>query len=183
MPLMPKRVKYRKSQRGSRKGTASRNLRIDFGEFGLQTPERARITNTELEAAVVALTRNMKRKGKLWIRIFPDKSVTSRPPETRMGKGKGQPEYWVATVRPGNILFELDGVPESVARESLRLAADKLPVRTKLLTRHHVRAAEQPMKMKEFSELGMDELLTKRRDLRQESLHLQLHQESGPLET
>jgi large subunit ribosomal protein L16 len=144
MPLMPKRVKYRKSQRGSRKGTASRNLRIDFGEFGLQTLERAWITNTQLEAARVALTRNMKRKGKLWIRIFPDKSVTSRPPETRMGKGKGQPEYWVATVRPGNILFELDGVPESVARESLRLA--------------------------------------KRRDLRQESLHLRLQQQSGQLE-
>jgi large subunit ribosomal protein L16 len=120
MPLMPKRVKYRKSQRGSRKGTASRNLRIDFGEFGLQTLERAWITNTQLEAARVALT---------------------RPPETRMGKGKGQPEYWVATVRPGNILFELDGVTESVARESLRLAADKLPVRTKFLTRHHVAAA------------------------------------------
>src|SRR6266481_1085760 len=141
MPLMPKRVKYRKSQRGSRKGTASRNLRIDFGEFGLQTLERAWITNTQIEAARVALTRNMKRKGKLWIRIFPDKSVTARPPETRMGKGKGQPEFWVATVRPGNILFELDGVPESVARESLRLAADKLPVRTQFLTRHHVRAA------------------------------------------
>src|SRR6266540_888028 len=125
MPLMPKRVKYRKAQRGSRKGTASRNLRIDFGEFGLQTLDRAWITNTQLEAARVALTRNMKRKGKLWIRIFPDKSVTARPPETRMGKGKGQPEFWVATVRPGNILFELDGVPESVARESLRLAPGK----------------------------------------------------------
>jgi large subunit ribosomal protein L16 len=131
MPLMPQRVKYRKSQRGSRKGTASRNLRIDFGEFGLQTLERAWITTTQLEAARVALTRNMKRKGKLWIRIFPDKSV----------KGKGQPEFWVATVRPGNILFELDGVPESVARESLRLAADKLPVRTKFLSRHRVAAA------------------------------------------
>ena len=141
MPLMPKRVKYRKSQRGSRKGTASRNLRIDFGEFGLQTLERAWITNTQLEAARVALTRNMKRKGKLWIRVFPDRPVSKRPPETRMGKGKGQPESWVATVRPGNILFELDGIPESVARESLRLAADKLPVRTKFLTRHHVRAA------------------------------------------
>ncbi|PYK52435.1 MAG: hypothetical protein DME51_00305 [Verrucomicrobia bacterium] len=141
MALMPKRVKYRKSQRGSRKGTASRNLKIDFGEFGLQTLERAWITNTQLEAARVALTRNMKRKGKLWIRIFPDKSVTSRPPETRMGKGKGQPEDWVATVRPGNILFELDGVPEST-----------------------------------------DELLTKRRDLRQESLHLRLQQQSGQLE-
>ena len=106
MPLMPKRVKFRKSQRGSRKGTASRNINIDFGEFGLQTLERAWITNVQIEAARVALTRNMKRKGKLWIRIFPDKSVTARPPETRMGKGKGAPEYWVAVVRPGNILFE-----------------------------------------------------------------------------
>ena len=134
---MPKRVKYRKTQRGSRKGLASRNTTIDFGEFGLQTLERGWITNTQIEAARVALTRNMKRKGKLWIRIFPDKSVTARPPETRMGKGKGQPEYWVAVVRPGNILFELDEISETVARESLRLAANKLPLRTRFLTRHH----------------------------------------------
>jgi len=137
---MPKRVKYRKTQRGSRAGKATRTVSIDFGAYGLLTLERAWITNTQIEAARVALTRNMKRKGKLWIRIFPDKSVTARPPETRMGKGKGQPEYWVATVRPGNILFELDGVPESVARESLRLAANKLPVRTKFLTRHRASA-------------------------------------------
>ena len=141
MPLMPKRVKYRKSQRGSRKGTASRNIDIAFGEYALQTLERAWITNTQIEAARVALTRNMKRKGKLWIKIFPDKSVTSRPPETRMGKGKGAPEYWVAVVRPGNILFEMDGVSESVAKESLRLAANKLPVRTRFLSRHHAPAA------------------------------------------
>jgi len=128
-------VKYRKSQRGSRSGNATRNVRIDFGEFGLQTLERAWITNTQIEAARVALTRNMKRKGKLWIRIFPDKSVTSRPPETRMGKGKGAPEYWVAVVKPGNILFELDGLPETVARESLRLAANKLAIRTRFITR------------------------------------------------
>jgi len=138
MPLMPKRVKYRKTQRGTRTGLASRNVTIDFGAYALQTLERAWITNIQIEAARVALTRNMKRKGKLWIRVFPDKSVTARPPETRMGKGKGQPEYWVAVVRPGNILFELDGVTESVARESLRLAATKLPIRTKFLTRHHV---------------------------------------------
>src|SRR4030095_12705489 len=143
MPLMPERVKYRKAQRGSRKGIASRNLTIDFGEFGLQTLERAWITNTQLEAARVALTRNMKRKGKLWMRVFPDKPVSERPPETRMGKGKDHAECWVDTVPPGNILFELDGVPESVARESLRLAADKLPVRTKFLSRHRVRAASQ----------------------------------------
>ena len=137
MPLMPKRVKYRKSQRGSRAGNASRTLTIDFGEFGLQTLERAWITNIQIEAARVAMTRNMKRKGKLWIRIFPDKSVTSRPPETRRGKGKGNPEYWVAVVRPGNVLFELDGVSESIARDSLRLAANKLPVRTRFISRHH----------------------------------------------
>jgi large subunit ribosomal protein L16 len=136
MPLMPKRVKYRKSQRGSRAGDASRTLTIDFGEFGLQTLDRAWITNVQIEAARVAMTRHMKRKGKLWIRIFPDKSVTARPPETRMGKGKGNPEHWVAVVRPGNVLFELDGVSESIARESLRLAANKLPVRTRFLSRH-----------------------------------------------
>ena len=135
MPLLPKRVKYRKSQRGSRKGFASRNISIDFGSYALQTLDRAWITNVQIEAARVALTRNMKRKGKLWIRIFPDKSVTSRPPETRMGKGKGAPEYWVAVVKPGNILFELDGLSESVARESLRLAATKLAVRTRFITR------------------------------------------------
>ena len=135
MPLLPKRVKYRKSQRGSRKGTASRNLKIDFGSYALQTLDRAWITNVQIEAARVALTRNMKRKGKLWIRIFPDKSVTARPPETRMGKGKGAPEYWVAVVKPGNILFELDGLSETVARESLRLAATKLPIRTRFISR------------------------------------------------
>jgi large subunit ribosomal protein L16 len=141
MPLMPKRVKYRKTQRGSRAGTATRTVNIDFGSFALQSLSRAWITNTQIEAARVALTRNMKRKGKLWIRMFPDKSVTARPPETRMGKGKGSPEYWVATVRPGNILFELDGVPESVARESLRLAANKLPIRVKFLQRHRATPA------------------------------------------
>jgi large subunit ribosomal protein L16 len=133
---MPKRVKYRKTQRGSRAGTATRTIRIDFGEYALQVLERGWITNTQIEAARVALTRNMKRKGKLWIRMFPDKSVTKRPPETRMGKGKGQPEFWVAVVKPGNILFELDGIPESIARESLRLAATKLPLKTRFLTRH-----------------------------------------------
>ena len=135
MPLLPKRVKYRKTQRGSRKGFASRNVNIDFGAFALQTLERGWITNIQIEAARVALTRNMKRKGKLWIRIFPDKSVTARPPETRMGKGKGQPEYWVAVVKPGNILFELDGIPEPTAKECLRLAATKLPIRTRFITR------------------------------------------------
>src|SRR6201990_3157332 len=135
MALLPKRVKYRKTQRGSRKGFATRNVRIAFGEYALQTLERAWITNIQIEAARIALTRNMKRKGKLWIKIFPDKSVTARPPETRMGKGKGNPEHWVATVRPGNVLFELDGVSETVARESLRLAATKLPIKTRFISR------------------------------------------------
>lgn len=122
-------------QRGSRKGFATRNNKIDFGNFALQVLERGWITNTQIEAARIALTRNMKRKGKLWIRIFPDKSATKRPPETRMGKGKGNPEMWVAVVKPGNILFELDGVPESLARESFRLAANKMPLRTRFLSR------------------------------------------------
>ena len=141
MALMPKRVKYRKTQRGSRAGLATRNVSLAFGEYGLQTTERAWLTNTQSEAARVAINRNMKRKGKLWIKIFPDKSVTSRPPETRMGKGKGAPEYWVAVVKPGNLLFEVDGVTEAVARESMRLAAAKLPIRTRFIARQHAHAA------------------------------------------
>jgi len=141
MPLMPKRVKHRKTMRGSRAGDASRGTKISFGEFGLQTLEREWITNTQIEAARVAMNRYMKRKGKVWIRIFPDKPVTGRPPETRMGKGKGNPEHWVAVVRPGNMLFEIDGVSETVAREALRLAANKLPVRTRFCTRHHATPA------------------------------------------
>jgi large subunit ribosomal protein L16 len=136
MALIPARVKYRKTQRRSRKGDASRGTTLAFGQFGLQTLERFWLTNTQIEAARVALTRNMKRKGRLWIRVFPDKPVTARPPETRMGKGKGQPEYWVAVIRPGNILFELDGLSETVAKESLRLAATKLPVKTRFITRN-----------------------------------------------
>src|SRR3989344_3691898 len=122
MPLMPARVKYRRMQRGSRAGMASRATRIDFGTYGLQTLDRAWITAIQIEAARVALTRNMKRKGKVWIRIFPQQSVSKKPLETRMGKGKGSPEFWVAVVRPGNVLFELDGIPENIARESLALA-------------------------------------------------------------
>ena len=136
MALIPKRVKYRKTQRRSRKGNATRGNTIAFGTFGLQTLDRAWLTNTQIEAARVALTRNMKRKGKLFIRVFPDKPVTARPPETRMGKGKGQPEYWAAVIRPGNVLFELDGLTEGVARESLRLAATKLPMHTRFISRN-----------------------------------------------
>jgi len=135
MPLLPKKVKYRKQQRGSRSGNASRGVTLAFGEYGLQTLDRGWITNTQIEAARRAVTRNMKRKGKVYIRIFPDKPVSKRPPETRMGKGKSNPEYWVAVVRPGRMLFELDGLTETVARESLRLAAAKLPVKTRFVTR------------------------------------------------
>jgi large subunit ribosomal protein L16 len=129
MPLMPKRVKYRKTQRGSRKGIATRNLKIDFGEFGLQTLERAWITNTQIEAARVALTRNMKRKGKLWIRIFPDRVVTTKPSQVRMGKGKGAPSGWICRVQPGQILYEIGGVSFPLARGAAHLASQKLGIK------------------------------------------------------
>jgi large subunit ribosomal protein L16 len=135
MPLMPARVKHRKEQRGNRAGIAWRGSSVAFGEFGLQALERAWITGVQIEACRVALSRHMKRRGKLWIRIFPAKPVTKRPPETRMGHGKGQPEFWVAVVRPGNVMFEMGGVTEQLARESLRLAAAKLPIRTRFLKR------------------------------------------------
>ena len=133
--LMPSRVKYRKAQRGNRSGTAQRGNRVAFGEFGLQALDRAWVTARQIEACRVALTRHMKRRGKLWIRIFPDLPVTKRPPETRMGKGKGNPEFWVAVVRPGTILFEVGGVTQTLARESFRLAAAKLPIGTRFVAR------------------------------------------------
>ncbi len=136
MPLMPARVKHRKMQRGSRSGIARRGESVAFGEFGLQALGRCWLDNKQIEAARIALTRNMKRRGKVWIRVFPDKSYTKKPLETRMGKGKGPVEGWVAVIRPARILFEIDGVSESLARESLRLAAAKLPMRTKFIARH-----------------------------------------------
>ncbi len=135
MPLMPARVKHRKAQRGNRAGIAWRGATVAFGEYGLQSLDRAWVTGTQIEACRVALSRHMKRRGKLWIRIFPDKPVTKRPPETRMGKGKGPPEFWVAVVRPGNVLFEMGGVTEVLARESFRLAAAKLPIKTRFVER------------------------------------------------
>jgi large subunit ribosomal protein L16 len=136
MPLMPKRVKHRKVQRGSRKGLATRGNAMAFGEYGLQSLGRAWITNIQIEACRVAINRAMKRKGKLWIRIFPDKPFSKKPLEVRMGKGKGAVEGWVAVVRPGRMLFEMDGVPEPVAREAMKLAASKLPIRTRFVQRH-----------------------------------------------
>lgn len=136
--LMPKRVKYRKQQRGRMKGKASRGNEIYYGEYGLMALEPAWITDRQIEAARVALTRYMKRGGKVWIRIFPDKPFTKKPAETRMGSGKGNPEYWVAVVKPGRILFEVAGVPEEVAQEALRLASTKLPIKTKFVKRPEV---------------------------------------------
>ena len=136
MPLSPARVKYRKMHRGSRTGTASRGQTVAFGEYGLQSLERCWLDTKQIEAARVAVTRYMKRRGKVWLRIFPDKSFTKKPLETRMGKGKGPLESWVAVIRPANVLIEVDGVTEAVARESMRLAATKLPIKTKFVSRH-----------------------------------------------
>jgi large subunit ribosomal protein L16 len=133
--LMPKRVKYRKQQRGRRRGKAYRGSEINFGEFGIKALEPAWLTNKQIEAARVALTRHIKRGGKVWIRIFPDKPVTVKPAETRMGKGKGAPDHWVAVVKPGRILFELEGVTAQLAREALNLASAKLPIKTRFVTR------------------------------------------------
>lgn len=133
--MMPKRVKYRKVQRGRMRGMARRGNTVTMGDYGLQALEPAWITNTQIEAARVAMTRHMRRGGKVWIKIFPDKPVTKKPAEVRMGSGKGNPEYWVAVVRPGRVLFEVAGVSEDVAREALRLAAHKLPIKTQVVAR------------------------------------------------
>ncbi len=133
--LMPKKVKFRKQQRGRMKGKAWRGSTLEFGDFGLKTLDAAWITDRQIEAGRVAMTRFVKRGGKVWIRIFPDKPVTKKPAETRMGKGKGSPEYWVAPVKPGRILYEMEGVTEELAKQAMRLAAQKLPVRTRFVAR------------------------------------------------
>lgn len=133
--LMPKRVKFRKAQRGHLRGNAGRGYSVSFGTFGLKAMEPAWITDRQIEAARIALTRHMKRDGRVFIRIFPDKPVSKKPAETRMGKGKGAPEFWVAVIRPGRIMFEVDGVNRTVAQEALRLASHKLPIKTKFVAR------------------------------------------------
>ena len=135
MPLMPKRVKHRKVQRGSNSGLATKNNKIDFGDYGLQTVTRGYISNNQIEAARVAINRHLKRRGKVWIRLFPYKPITKKPLEVRMGKGKGNVEGWVAPVKPGRVLFEISGCNDTVAREALSLAANKLSVRCKFLAR------------------------------------------------
>jgi len=133
---MPKKVKYRRVHRGRRTGPASGGNQVDFGEYALQALEACWMTNRQIEAARIAMTRKIKRGGKIWIRVFPDKPFTKKPAETRMGKGKGAPEGWVAVVKPGRVLFEMSGVPEDLAREAMRLAQHKLPIATKFVTRH-----------------------------------------------
>ncbi|MCD6534335.1 MAG: 50S ribosomal protein L16 [Deltaproteobacteria bacterium] len=133
--LMPKKVKHRKQQKGRNKGVASRGVELSFGDYGLKALENGFITNRQIEAARIAINRHIKRGGKVWIRIFPDKPMTKKPAEVRMGKGKGSPEEWVAVVRPGRILYEMEGVSKEVALEALRLAAHKLPIRTKTVSR------------------------------------------------
>ena len=133
--LLPKRVKYRRQQRGRMTGKATRGNAVTYGEFGLVALDPAWITSNQIEAARIAMTRYTKRGGQVWIKIFPDKPVTQKPAETRMGSGKGSPEYWVAVVKPGRVMFEIAGVPEDVAREALRLASHKLPIRTKIVKR------------------------------------------------
>ncbi|MCK5127980.1 MAG: 50S ribosomal protein L16 [candidate division Zixibacteria bacterium] len=136
--LMPKRTKFRKQQRGRRRGAAYRGSNVDFGQYALKAVEACWLTNRQIEAARVAMTRHIKRGGKIWIRIFPDKPVTQKPAETRMGKGKGAPEYWVAVIKPGRILFEIEGVSLELAREALILASTKLPMKTKFVTREEL---------------------------------------------
>ncbi len=138
--LTPKRVKWRKQQRGRMTGRAIRGSTLTFGEYGLQALEPCWMTNRQIEAARIAMTRHIKRGGKVWIKVFPDKPVTKKPAEVRMGAGKGNPEFWVAVVRPGRVLFELSGVEPTVAKEALRLAASKLPIGTKVITREEATA-------------------------------------------
>jgi large subunit ribosomal protein L16 len=134
--LMPKRVKFRKQQRGRMRGLSMRGAEVSYGEYGLQAVEPGWITNRQIEAARVAITRHISRGGKIWIRIFPDKPVTIKPAETRMGKGKGNPEYWVAVIKPGRVLFEIEGISRESAQEAIRLAGRKLPIKTRLVERH-----------------------------------------------
>ncbi|NLZ71154.1 MAG: 50S ribosomal protein L16 [Clostridiaceae bacterium] len=151
--LMPKRVKYRRQHRGRMKGKALRGNKVTYGQYGLQALEPHWITSNQIEAARIAINRYLRRGGKVWVKIFPDKPVTSKPAETRMGSGKGSPEYWVAVVKPGRVMFELAGVSESVAREAFRLASHKLPIKTRFIYSEHQLSAEEIAK---FSEVQAD---------------------------
>ena len=136
--MMPKKVKFRKQQRGRRRGLATRGQKVSFGDYGLQAMEAGWVTARQIEAARVAITRSIKRGGKMWIRVFPDKPVTKKPAETRMGKGKGAPESWVCVIKPGRVMFELEGISKSAAQEAMKLGASKLPIRTRFVERHEL---------------------------------------------
>ena len=185
--LMPKKVKYRKQQRGRMRGKAWRGSTLEFGDFGLKALDAGWITDRQIEAGRIAMTRFVKRGGKVWIRIFPDKPVTKKPAETRMGKGKGAPEYWVAVVKPGRIIYEMEGVPESVAREAMRLAAAKLGVHTKFVMRLEkgeddvMKSTEQVKKLRDMS---VDELQrTQSADMREQMFQLRFQWVMGQTET
>ena len=160
--LLPKRVKYRKQHRGRMRGKALRGNTVTYGQYGLQAVEPCWITSNQIEAARVAINRRLRRGGKVWIKIFPDKPVTSKPAETRMGSGKGTPEYWVAVVKPGRVLFEIAGVSEAVARDAMRLAAHKLPVKTRFVFSEHKMTAEE---FEKYAEVQADALEVLESDL------------------
>ena len=178
--LMPKRVRYRKQQRGRRRGYSKGGTTVAFGEYGLKALDRGWITNRQIEAARVAMTRKIKRGGKVWINVFPDKPVTKKPAETRMGSGKGNPEGWVAVVKPGKVMFELAGVPEDLAKDAMRLAGHKLPIRTKFVYRERRGAAV--MKASEAHNLKDDELLERIKQTREEQFALRFQHATGELE-
>ncbi len=178
--LMPKKVKFRKQQRGRMRGKAWRGGDVSFGDYGLKALEPCWLTDRQIEAARVAMTRFVARGGKIWVRVFPDKPITKKPQETRMGKGKGAPEQWVAVVKPGRVLFEMEGVSEKDAREAMKLAAAKLPILTKFATRFC--AGENPMKAAELRALGADELNAKVRELTDQLFRLRIQKSMGQLE-
>ena len=177
--LQPKRVKQRKEHRGRMRGNAKGGTRVEFGEYGLKSLERGWVTNRQIEAARIAMTRKIKRGGKVWINIFPDKPVTQKPAETRMGSGKGSPEGWVAVVKPGRVMFELSGVPEALAREAMRLAGHKLPVRTKFV---HPRGRRPVMKAVEVHNLEDAQLVEFVDNARKELFNLRFQHATGQLE-
>ena len=178
--LMPKKVKYRKQQRGRRTGKAWRGGALAFGEYGLKALEPAWITDRQIEASRVAITRFIKRGGKLWIRIFPDKPFTKKPAETRMGKGKGAPEQWVAVVKPGRIMFEMAGVDLATATEAMKLAAHKLPIRTQV--RHPRGGALMPRRIEKIREMNANELETQQRELAEQIFRLRFQLSTGQAE-
>ncbi len=178
--LMPKKVKYRKQQRGRMAGKAWRGSDVSFGDYGLKALEPCWLTDRQIEAARVAMTRFIARGGKIWVRVFPDKPITKKPQETRMGKGKGAPDQWVCVVRPGRVLFEMEGVTEKDAREAMRLAAAKLPILTKFATRFA--HGEDAMKAAELRDLGADELGAKERDLTDQLFRMRIQKSMGQLE-